>query len=147
MAPTLFDTRIMIGCLKGLVVTDVASESRVAQSVLGAIKNRVNDLSLQQIIYLDQILRKMDCPLAKALQIALPIVFETHLEEQLRTDHIPNMVLALEYAVNSRLPEQKIRYIISKLSQSQSNTWTSNQVCIILTSLSKDNFNISYKNT
>ena len=133
----------MIGCLKGLVVSDVASESRVTQSVLSAIKNRVNELSLQQIIYLDQILRKMDSPLGNALQIALPIVFETHLEMQLRTDNISNMVLALEYAVNSRLPEQKIRYIISKLSQSQSNTWTPNQICSIFFSLSKDNFNIN----
>lgn len=94
------DAADLVVCLKTLVFCQVASDSRIIQMILHTIKSRVNDLGLQQIIFLNFLLKRLKSPLSDALIIALPVVFQSQLETQLEADKVKHMCDCLRYSVN-----------------------------------------------
>lgn len=140
LAPTLMTSKQLVTSLKTLMMCDVAPNSKVMQTVLHAIRNKVNELELEQVMYLSFLLKKMDDPLARALRIALPVVFETQLEIQLPTDNTNAMCNALEYATKVQLPAAKLQFIANRLLGTHIDSWTSKNACAILSSLGRIQF-------
>lgn len=136
VAPNMTDPANLVACLKTLVFCQVAGESRIIQTLLHLLKSKVNDLGLQQVIFLDFLLRKIKSPLADALVIALPVVFQTQLETQLNADNIKTMCDSLRYAIDRRASAPKVKFIADSLLSS-SNKWENSEICSVIWSLSK----------
>lgn len=130
------DPADLVVCLKTLVFCHVAGQSRIIQTLLHAIKARVNDLGLQQVTFLDFLLRKIKSPLADALLIALPVVFQTQLEAQLNVEYIKAMCDSLRYAIDRRVSAPKVKFIADSLL-SNPNRWENSEICSVIWSLSK----------
>ncbi|XP_054258519.1 uncharacterized protein LOC128983277 isoform X2 [Macrosteles quadrilineatus] len=82
----------LIETVKCLGYLGVSSDSKVMNVTLGLISKQVNDLSLQQITFLDFVMADFkQTPLVKALKIALPIVFEASLQTRCNFDNISLM--------------------------------------------------------
>lgn len=82
----------LIDVLKCIGYLGVPSNSKISTLVLGLISKQVNELSLQQIQFLDFIIKDMKMtPLVSALKIALPIVFQANLQRKCDFDDVPLM--------------------------------------------------------
>ncbi|KAL1129890.1 hypothetical protein AAG570_012834 [Ranatra chinensis] len=80
------------------------------------IAKQVNELSLQQIIFLDFLLKDFEfCPLSEALKIALPIVFETHVETQAELKNISQLCKLLHFACRRHLSQQTVAFLIKSV--------------------------------
>lgn len=130
------DPSDLVVCLKTLVFCQVAGDSRIVQMILHLIKSRVNDLGLQQIVFLNFLLKRLKSPLSDALLIALPLVFQSQLETQLEVDKVKSMCDYLRYGIDNRLPTPKIKFIVDNL-MSYPMTWEATQLCSVLWSLGK----------
>lgn len=87
------------------------------QTNLQLISKMMNDMSLQQITFLHFLLKDLSqCPLVDALNIALPIVFETQLRRQVddRTT-IYWQVDFLSYVTKFQLSQETFDFIMSKI--------------------------------
>lgn len=73
-------------CLKVLTFFGVQSDSLTTQRVLDLIRDQINDLSLNHLVFLSFLINKMHkTPLTEALKIAIPIVFNLNIS--LKLDH------------------------------------------------------------
>lgn len=111
VAPSYHNVNDLLNCLKTLSLCKVPEDSQIFKTILHLIKEKVNEMSLQQIIYLDFLLEKSSDPLARALTIALPIVFHIQLVPQLDYQKIELMCDALSYAATRSLPAASIKFI------------------------------------
>lgn len=118
-----------------MLLCQVGSETRIVQTILHMIKGKVNELGLQQIIFLNFLLKKLNGPLVNALKIALPIVFESQLKMQLDLDNVEVMRDCLHYATVVRSSPQTVKYIADRLCNSKS--WNPSQACSIIWALGK----------
>lgn len=67
------------------------------------ISKHVNRLSIQQIIFLNYILSKCSSsPLVEGVKIALPIVFETNIRNQLNYENPKAIASAISYGFRSK---------------------------------------------
>jgi len=79
------------------------------------IRTTVNDISLQDIIFIVFLLRKMDStPLRDALLIALPLVFETQLPIKLDSDNASMLTSSLRFITQSDINNSEVQNIILK---------------------------------
>lgn len=87
------------------------------QTMLQMIRTQVNDLSLQQIIFLDFILRQFEqsSPLSEALIIALPIVFESQLRLKTDRENLAHVTDLLHYAVRNRIGESSVNFLLDNI--------------------------------
>ncbi|KAK9497099.1 hypothetical protein O3M35_004476 [Rhynocoris fuscipes] len=93
-----------VEALKTLSYLGVPATSHIVQIVLQSITKEVNELSLQQIIFFDFLLKDFQsCPLVDALKIALPIVFEANLKLKLDPDSLSHLTDLLHYASRRNL--------------------------------------------
>lgn len=136
VAPGMADSSDLVVCLKTLIFCQVSVNSRITQTILNVIKSRVNDLDLQQIIFLNFLLRKQKSPLADALTIALPVVFQSQLETQLEVDKLKQMCECLRYAIEHRMPASKVKFIVDSLL-SYPSAWEASQLCSVIWSLAR----------
>jgi FAST kinase domain-containing protein 2 len=112
---TLNDT---IQALKIVSFVGVPSSSTIIQVLLQLIRQGVNDLSLQQIIFLEFIMRNFDRnPLVDALQIAFPLVFEAQLSLKMVRDDVTSLAELLQYACKKPLSDSSISIIIECLEK------------------------------
>jgi len=116
VAPTFHDINDLLNCMKTLSICRVPEDSLIYQTILHLIKEKVNDMSLEQIIHFNSLLEDSKDPLAKALKIALPIVFQTQLVTQLDKQNIDVMVDAMTYAAPRSLPEASIKLIADSIT-------------------------------
>lgn len=135
VAPSMRDPQELVNYLKAMLLCKVGSNTRIVQTILQMLKGKINDLGIQQIIFLNFLLKKLDGPLVDALKIALPIVFETQLRTQLDLDNVELMRESLHYATVVRSSPQTIMYIADGLYKS--TPWTPSQTCSIIWSLGK----------
>jgi FAST kinase domain-containing protein 2 len=136
IAPSTADTDDLITCLKTLVFCEVAPESSIMKTVLQLIKSRVNELRIQNFSFISHLLNRVKNPLADALTIALPVVFETQLETQLDPDNVKNMCECLRYAIDKRMPVSKVKFIADSLLANTSK-WENSQLLSVILSLGK----------
>lgn len=134
VAPSMADATDLITCLKTMVFCEVPAGSSIMKTVLQLIKSRVNELRIHNFSFLDYLLRRVKSPLANALTIALPVVFETQLEIQLDLDNVKSMSECLRYAVDHRLPVSKVKFIADSLLANNSK-WDNSQILSVIMSL------------
>ena len=139
VAPSRADTNDLITCLKALVNCNVEPGSSVLNTVLHLLKSKVNELPIQAFFFVDAILKRVKSPLADAITIALPVVFETQLETQLNLDDVRSMCQCLRYAIDRRMPVSKIKFIADSLL-ANSRKWEINEICSVISSLSNLRF-------
>lgn len=94
----------------------VPSNSTIVQVLLQIVRHRVNELSLQQIIFVDFILNQMKpTPISDALLIALPIVFEIQLPIKMDRDNIFQLVDCLQYISKKKVSEKCVETIVGSI--------------------------------
>lgn len=76
----------VLSCLKVLSSIGMKSDSVIVQRLLHLIKDQINDLSPNNLLFLNFLLTKMEKnPLIEALQIAIPLVFNLNISQKI--DH------------------------------------------------------------
>ena len=111
-------TNEVINCLKMLTHFKIPANCVLTQSLLQMIRANVNEISLQDIISIIVILKKMDStPLRDALLIALPVVFEAQLPTKLDPDNIFMLTQSLRLISENSINNSKIQNIILKSLQ------------------------------
>lgn len=87
-----------VQALKAFVHFNVPSSSVIVQTILQMIRHSVNELTTQQIEFLDFLFRLCErTPIIDALTVAMPIVYERNISVELDRDNIKSMVSAFEY--------------------------------------------------
>lgn len=110
------DLKQTIEALKVVSYVGVPSDSVITQVLLQLIRHNINNLNLQQIMFLDFLLSQFNpSPLVDALKIALPIVFEIQLPVQMDYDNINHLADYLFYASRHRMNEASIEKITNAL--------------------------------
>lgn len=102
--------------MKTLSICQVPEDSLIYQTILHLMKEKVNDMSLQQIIHFNSLLEDSKNPLARALTIALPIVFQTQLVTQLDKQDVDLMVDAMSYVAPLSIPVASIKLIADSIT-------------------------------
>lgn len=111
----LMKTNDIIEILKIFIYFKFPSHSILIQSLLQMIRTTINELSLQNIMFLNFLLKKMDStPLRDALLIALPLVFEAQLPTKLDSQNIANLIWSLRYVNENNINNAETKDIIFK---------------------------------
>ncbi|KYN16616.1 PREDICTED: uncharacterized protein LOC108764067 [Trachymyrmex cornetzi] len=114
----LMKTNEIISSLRMLTYFKIPANCVLTQSLLQMIRANVNEISLQEIISIIVILKKMDStPLRDALSIALPVVFEAQLPTKLDPDNIFMLTQSLRLISENSINNPKIQNIILKSLQ------------------------------
>nr|CAD7260599.1 unnamed protein product [Timema shepardi] len=94
-----FNINETVDALKIISYMGVHSSSIIVQTLLQLIRHQVNDLSLQQIVFLEFVLKRMkSSSLTDALRIALPLVFEAQLETKIDRSNPSQLAELLYYS-------------------------------------------------
>ncbi|XP_063908146.1 uncharacterized protein LOC135126209 [Zophobas morio] len=105
-----------IEALKVVSYVGVSAESTIFQVLLQLIRHNVNQLNLQQIIFLEFLLSQAGAsPLVEALKIALPMVFEIHLPVKMDYPNPAHLAEYLYFASRNNLSEDSVERIVSAL--------------------------------
>lgn len=105
-----------IEALKVVSYVGVPADSTIFQVLLQLIRHNVNSLNLQQIIFLEFLLTQSEpSPLAEALKIALPMVFEIHLPMKMDYDNLSQLADCLFFASRNNLREDSVERIVNAL--------------------------------
>ncbi|XP_072744729.1 uncharacterized protein [Anoplolepis gracilipes] len=111
----LLKTSDIIEILKIFTYFKIPTNSILTQSLLQMIRTTINEISLQEIIFLVFLLKKMDStPLRDALLIALPLVFEAQLPTKLDSDDIVLLTSSLRFASENNINNLIIQDAILK---------------------------------
>lgn len=107
-----------VEALKILSYVGVPSKSTIFQTLLQMIRQNVNNLTLQQIIFLDFLLKQVTVtPLSDALLIALPIVFEVQLPYKMDGDNFSHLTDLLQYATRNKLSDRAVNHLLNALDR------------------------------
>lgn len=110
------DSFEIIEILKILTYFEVPGNSAIFQVLLQLIRRDINRLELKQVMFLDFVLQKSEKTyLSESLKLALPLVFQLQLEEQMDHENIPHLVDLLKYACHHNIPEKHINNILTCL--------------------------------
>lgn len=107
----------VIEALKILSYIRTPTDSKIAQILLQLIRQNVNSLSLQQIIFVEYLIKqfKQTTPLSEALLIALPIVFEVNLEVKIDRDNMSHLCDVLQYVSRKHVSDSCLDMIINAI--------------------------------
>lgn len=109
----VYDT---IDALKVITYMGAPSNSTIIQVLLQLIRHNVNDLSLQQIIFLDFLLSHHEnAPLVDALRLALPMVFEIQFPIKVDKDNLVQLVECFHYISKKDVSERCIEGVVKYL--------------------------------
>jgi FAST kinase domain-containing protein 2 len=93
-----------VSCLKIFTYFGLKSDNITVQRLLYQVKDQINDLSPNNIVFLNFLLSKMNqTPLIEALQIALPVVFNLNLSQKMDHNNTKELTDLLFYATSSTL--------------------------------------------
>lgn len=105
-----------IDALKVVTYMGTPSNSTIVQVLLQLIRHNVNDLSLQQIIFLDFLLSHHEkAPLVDALRLALPMVFEIQFPVKVDGTNLPHLLECLQYVSRKDVSERCVDAIVKYL--------------------------------
>lgn len=115
-------TNEIINSLRMLMYFKIPTNCVLTQSLLQMIRANVNDTSLEDIISIILLLKKMDStPLSDALLIALPVVFEAQLPTKLDSDNIVTLTQSLRFISENNINNPEIQNTILKSLQKFEN--------------------------
>lgn len=104
----------IIEILKILTYFEVPSNSAIFQILLQLIRQNINRLELNQVMFLDFVLEKSEkTHLSESLKLALPLVFQLQLNEQMDHENIPHLIELLKYSCHHDVPEKHINSILT----------------------------------
>lgn len=105
-----------IESLKVLSFLGIQADSVIMQTLLQIIRHKINELTLQQIIFLEFLLKQFkSTPLVEALKIAVPLVFEIQLPYQVDKDNVKALCDYFQYASTNSVSSKCIEYLCSSL--------------------------------
>lgn len=105
----------LINSIKCLSYLGVSVNSNIMQVMLQLMSKMINDMSLQQINFLQFLLKDLaSCPLVDALRIALPIVFETQVYYKLE-DSLYSQVECLNFITKYNLSQATFDFVMSRI--------------------------------
>lgn len=115
-------TKQSIDALKYMTYFNVPSSTVIVQMLLQMIRTSVNQLTLDEILFVSFLLKKCQkTPLVEALDIALPIVFETQVKTQLDSNNLEALVKILQYlrqlGINSDVVSRILKIFEMKYSE------------------------------
>ncbi|KAL3286254.1 hypothetical protein HHI36_000764 [Cryptolaemus montrouzieri] len=112
----VIDIHETLEALKIVTYVGVPKDSTIVQVLLQLIRQNVNELSLSNIIFLEFLLGNYtNVPLADALKIALPIVFEIQLPVKMHRESISSLREYLFYASRNKLSQKTLDLILSSM--------------------------------
>jgi FAST kinase domain-containing protein 2 len=109
-----------IEALKVVSYVGVPADSTIFQVLLQLIRHNVNNLSLQQIMFLDFLLsQSKSSPLVDALKMALPLVFDIHLPIKMEYDNVALLSECLYFSSKHQLARESVERIVNALMANQ----------------------------
>ncbi|XP_050069234.1 FAST kinase domain-containing protein 2, mitochondrial-like [Anopheles maculipalpis] len=104
-------------CLKILTFLGVHTNSEIMTVLLQLIRHQINDVTLDHIVFLSFILRKLDrTPLIEALQIALPMLLQIQIGYKLDYENVQQLVELLEFVSKHKVNDRTVMNIVSALT-------------------------------
>lgn len=132
----LMKTNEIICSLRMLIYFKISVNCILAQSLLQMIRANINEMSLQDIMNIIILLKKMDnTPLRDALLIALPIVYEAQLPTKLDSDNIFMLTQSLRFISENNIDNPELQSTILKSLQKFENDLDIQTACSIFCSL------------
>uniref|UniRef100_A0A2L2YF31 FAST kinase domain-containing protein 2 n=1 Tax=Parasteatoda tepidariorum TaxID=114398 RepID=A0A2L2YF31_PARTP len=121
----------IITVYKTLSSIGVRNNTYVMQSILKMMGAQLNHMSLGQLIFLHFLLsRQRANSLVDGLKLALPLVLQVQIEQQLDSDNLDEVVNCLQLACRSRLKPSIIERVMSVVLQKAKLLSASNAVSI-----------------
>ncbi|KAL1461822.1 hypothetical protein WDU94_013692 [Cyamophila willieti] len=131
-----FSTEDIINMLKCLTYFNVHSKSKMVQSCLQILASNVNDLSLQNIVFLDFLLADLQSsPLVEALKISLPIVFQAQYSSRVNKESNASLVEMLAFATRKQLSEDVTNQLLETLVERNDIEYNERQAKSIVMSI------------
>lgn len=138
VAPNLTENNV-VELIKIFNFLGVESNSEIFLVLLNLIRYQINELTLDHIIFLDFILQKLkQAPIVDALKMALPMLFQIHLNNQLDHDNLPRLLDYLKYASNNvhDINKKSLNSLVSAITLNSQNL-NANEAKQIVWSLSR----------
>ncbi|XP_041969601.1 uncharacterized protein LOC121726347 [Aricia agestis] len=111
------ETGDTIESIKVLSFLGVPADALIVQTLLQMVRCNINQLTAQQIMFLDFLLTQLNgrSHLVDALQLALPLAFQIQLPLELDPQDLPLLREMLVFACRHRLPDRSINNIVTGL--------------------------------
>ncbi|KAF5303619.1 hypothetical protein FQA39_LY09866 [Lamprigera yunnana] len=118
----LIELNETIEALKIVSFVGVSSNSAIVQVLLQLLRHNINDLSLQQLMFLDFLLRQFkSSPLVDALLIAIPIIFEVHMPIKMDGKNLFHLVEYFQFISKKRVSDNCVTVIANNLLEILNN--------------------------
>ncbi|XP_062554747.1 uncharacterized protein LOC134219875 [Armigeres subalbatus] len=102
--------------LKILTYFGVRSNSEIMTIFLHLLRHQINDVTLDHIVFLNFILKKMDrSPLVEALQLALPMLLQIQISYKMDHDNVQQLVDLIEVISQHRVSDRCVTNVVSAL--------------------------------
>ena len=112
----IIDEKDAIVALKTFTYLGVPSTTTIYQIVLQLVRHNINNMTLNEIIFLEFLLAKVNPnALVDALRIALPIVFQVQLPVKMRGASPLRLAEYLLFAAKQKLPKTSVNLIVDEL--------------------------------
>ncbi|GFX03583.1 helitron_like_N domain-containing protein [Trichonephila clavipes] len=135
----ILDSQDLISVFKVLSTFGVRNNTYVMQAILKMIGSHLNDMNLGQLTFLHFLLSKQKHnPLVDGLRLALPLVLQVQIEQQLDTDNMTQVIECLQLACRSKLKTTVIEKIIGTIVKKAKNVSPNNAINVIFSLLSVD---------
>lgn len=106
-----------IEALKILTYIGVPINSEIAMTLLHMIRNQINDITLDHIIFLEFLLKKVEpTPLIEAFKIALPMLLQMQLGTKMDHENIGQLTDLLYFVTRNPVSQQCVMNIVSALT-------------------------------
>ncbi|KAG8182043.1 hypothetical protein JTE90_013973 [Oedothorax gibbosus] len=135
----VLDTQELITSYKVLSNLGIRSSSYVVSSILKMLGAHLNNMSLGQITFLSYMLSKQrHHPLVDGLRLALPLVLQVQIEQQLDSDNMTQVADCLQLACRSRLKPATIQKIVSTILTKSQTLSPTNATTILFAMLNME---------
>ncbi|XP_038116452.1 uncharacterized protein LOC6046277 [Culex quinquefasciatus] len=108
--------------LKILTYFGVRSNSEIMTVLLQLLRHQINDVTLDHVVFLDFILKKMDqSPLVEALQLALPMLLQIQISYKMDHENVQQLVELFGFISQHRVSDRCVTNVVSALILHGSN--------------------------
>lgn len=128
----------VITALKVFLFLKTPTSSIMCQSLLQMIARMSNDLTVNQILFLNRFIMKdvEPCPLSDALNVALPIVFNAKAKIGLKSRNIATLINMFHYGARNNVDSEVLDVIVKNLTEIKEIFYFQTNVEIVRTFLS-----------
>ncbi|CAG0915474.1 unnamed protein product [Notodromas monacha] len=130
-----FQVGDLVNVIKALRALRVPSSSPAMTVCLDLLTRLVNDLTLNEICYVNFLLKDLEAvPAVKALRMAFPIVFK-HKLDSLAVEDPNQLAVYLKFSVQGNVPSEVVSSILERLRLADLSTLSPQNACHILMSM------------